>query len=233
MLRPIDQITGVLLMAIAFAMPAGAGEPTNSVPAPTPAAAARSTESASQAASSGETSEQAPRFGIRPYLQIGGLTGFDLDLEEQLNEDLSPSAAGFEVDPGTGVTLRLGAAKSMFRVEAVLDAIPSFRWRYRGAEVGKISRVDIGGNLRLDLPVSERIRPNVIVGGGYGILKFRPEGGQNVRSLRGGIWRGGGGIDFYFRENAALALESTFVVTTGEIRNTDYVTLGWSLLVFF
>ncbi len=166
------------------------------------------------------------------YVQLGGLTGFDIEVGDTLS-GVVPGLGNVDVKPGTGLSLRVGGRSEYWGIEALLDAIPNFRIQSGGVTRAKYGQVIAGGNLRLFLPVSQRIQPSVIAGGGYGFFVLKGADGTRVESFGGGTVRAGGGVDFYFTERVALALDSTYVWTLGDIEGSDYVTFGWGLRYHF
>ena len=43
----------------------------------------------------------------------------------------------------------------------------------------------------------------------------------------------GGGVDFYMTERIALTVDATYVVTMGDIQESDDLALGWGVLFTF
>ena len=176
--------------------------------------------------------------GIRPYLGVGGLTGFDVKLADSIVQfcgiGCTPPA---EVDPGLGFSLRFGGRSSHVGAEIATEMLTGFDVEHSGPtldELDRYTQLHVGANLRL-YPFGrwqKRIHPHVIVGGGYNFMILTTLA-QETWGLNGGVVRAGGGVDFDLTDRIALSLDSTYVRTFGGIENSDYVTLGWGLLFRF
>lgn len=202
---------------------------------PPPPASESETDDSSSGRSRRPRREGQPLSGWRPYLIFGGLTGFDVAFANALDD--AAEAAGetdwvnVDVAPQVGLTTRVGLRHDLVAVEALVDAIPHFEAKQDGRTLLDYSQVAIGGNLRL-YPLDGTIQPNIIAGGGYGFLVIDPERGDRAW-FGGGFLRGGAGVDVVLTQTLALSIDATYVWTTGDIRDSDYVTLGWGLLAVF
>ena len=104
---------------------------------------------------------------------------------------------------------------------------------FNDTKVATIKIWDVTGNVRaypLTGVIPDRFQPFALIGMGYGKGEVSSDNAalQNeVGGSEGGfIVRFGGGLDFYITEHIALYGEGSYVLTTGDIEDTDFGTLG-------
>jgi len=86
--------------------------------------------------------------------------------------------------------------------------------------------VTFGANLKLfplACVLNDRIQPFVMAGPGFTWVQLEA-GGLKVDELDFSA-RFGGGIDFWVTDNVALQASSSYVLTTGDLDGTDYISL--------
>jgi opacity protein-like surface antigen len=148
-----------------------------------------------------------------PYLGIGVGFGFQ-------NWDIPDSV---DVDPGYGFDAWGGYKFNKWvATELQLEYLNGFEVDPFGI---KFQSVTFGGNLKvfpLAFVLADRIQPFVMAGPGFTWLDLIDASDVNELDFSA---RFGGGIDFYVTDNVALQVSSSYVLTTGDIDGSDYISL--------
>ena len=157
-----------------------------------------------------------------PYGSFSGAYAFE-DWNQSNNETPADDTFGFN--------LRLGARISEWvavelQLEYFDDFFPDDRPDY--------STVSVFANTRV-YPLSGRLQPYAI--GGLGIIStvvdHREPGSSYGRSTADWGFRFGAGVDFYYTDHIALTVEGAYILTVGEVKDTDHVSMGVGILYRF
>ena len=161
------------------------------------------------AASAAFAQDQYARTGF--YVGLGGTVGVD-------NFDSGPA----EFDASLGLNA-LGGYRFHPRIAGELQ----YEWT-SGFE-GSNNPLEVVGNLftvngRVYL-LTDRIQPNLLAGIGF-LSAEASAFGASIGDT-GFAARLGAGVDYYVTENLALALDGSYVFTTGGVDGLDYGSFDW------
>lgn len=152
-----------------------------------------------------------------PYLGIGVGFGFN-NFEDTGSLNIDP-AYGFDAWGGYKFNEWVAA-------ELQLEYLNGFDTSGFFVDV-KAQVVTFGGNLKvfpLASVLSRRIQPFLLAGPGFTWIELDANSLGRADELDFSA-RFGGGIDFYVTDNVALQLSSSYVLTTGSIDGSDYISL--------
>jgi hypothetical protein len=147
------------------------------------------------------------------YVGLGIGTGIDLEFED------SSFGEGQSVSPGYGLNLRAGTKSAYMGGEFQLEYLDGFD--VDGGAVAKgYDVLTFTVNFKGYLPLG-RLQPFILVGGGANVLWVDTSFGN--KSYLGGALRGGAGVDFYLTRNWGIEAQGSYVMTTEETRDADYL----------
>ncbi len=154
--------------------------------------------------------------GSQVYLGLGAGFGFEnFDGTQGLDID---EAFGFDAWGGYRIVPLVAA-------EVQLEYLNGFDTTIFGLDIDG-QAVAFTGNAKLFplAEVSDRVEPFLYAGIGVGWFEFDvgPFGTTDESDF---IARFGGGIDLYVTENVAFQVSSSYVLTTGDLDDLDYVSL--------
>ena len=159
------------------------------------------------------------------YLGAGLGIAVDMALERELDEILVLGARVYE----TGfVNARVGYRVIPYlATELQFEYVVAFKtegWR------GSVSTHDVMTlTANAKVPVARgRIQPFLLAGGGLYHAKFDYDSDYgDDESLSGFALRAGAGLDFYASEHLLFVLDVTYVLPFGDVRNLDYMSVGF------
>ena len=108
--------------------------------------------------------------------------------------------------------------------------VHSSRFVDSGAPANDYSMLAFTANLKGYLPLG-RIQPFALVGAGLSTIWVDTQFGN--KSYLGGAFRLGGGVDAYFTETWGIELQTSYVITTGNARDADYLSANLSVIYRF
>jgi opacity protein-like surface antigen len=150
------------------------------------------------------------------YAGLGVGAGIDMEFEDSdLGEDKN-------VTPGYGLNIRAGTKSAYFGGEFQLEYLNGFDVD-GGAFAKGYDNLTFTVNIKAYLPFG-RIQPFLVIGGGMNILWANTDLGNKIYT--GGALRGGGGVDFYLTRNWGIDLQGSYVLTTQDTRDTDYLSVN-------
>jgi opacity protein-like surface antigen len=174
------------------------------------------------------SSQDYSRNGI--YVGAGILGASYTEIEDELEDGLN--ALGYTVDidmdPAFGFELYGGyRAHPNFAIEAEFEMVPEADIDLSG--LGTFAEVEswaLTGNYKWFV-LTGRIQPFVLVGIGVLHAKIEDTVGLGVSESESEFAaRFGGGLDFYFTENIVGSAGVTYLLGTGDLDETDYVSFG-------
>lgn len=168
----------------------------------------------------GWASTEFDRDGYYAGLNLG--TGIDMEFEDS---DLV--GGGIDVSEGYGLNLRAGTKSAFFGGEFQLEYLNGFDVE-GDAVAHDYDLLTFTVNMKAYLPLG-RLQPFLVVGGGANVIWVDTDFGNKI--YLGGALRGGAGIDFYLTKRWGLEATASYVMTTEETRDADY--LSASAGVFF
>ncbi len=145
---------------------------------------------------------------------VGGSTGFEF-----FDDD---GASGEEVDFGL-------AARAGFRCTDRMSSELAYEWQ-EGFDVENSSNDPhwtLTSNAKLHL-LTGRLQPFLLAG--VGILHGEVPGEKRRTDVAARI---GGGVDFYLTEQVAFSLDASYVAPGGDVKQLDYLSVGWGLQLHF
>jgi opacity protein-like surface antigen len=150
------------------------------------------------------------------YVGIGAGFGFE-------NFD---GTGGLDIDTAFGFDAWGGYKfNKWIATELQLEYLNGFDAKILGIDIDG-QAVTFGANLKL-FPLAsvlpDRVQPFVMAGPGFTWLEL-DAGGFDADELDFSA-RFGGGIDFYLTDNIALQASSSYVLSTGDLDGTDYISL--------
>lgn len=168
-----------------------------------------------------EAEEELPFADARSYIQFGGTNAVE-------NFDFSSVSA----DSAVGFNIRWGKrVQPHFSVETQFEYLGDFEMK-SGPLRGNPDIYNVGVNVK-GFPLTGRIQPFVVAGFGGTITTSTGDITSIDSSGAGFSTRFGGGLDLYATESLALSLEAAYVIPTGEVRNYEHLSVGWSLVYRF
>jgi hypothetical protein len=134
------------------------------------------------------------------------------------------SAGPLDFDPSLGFNALGG-----YRFHPPASAEAQFEWT--SAFEASNSPIEIEGrvftvNGRVHV-LTGRIQPNLLAG--IGFMNAEASAGGGSADATGFAARLGGGVEFYATEDLAIALDASYVFTTGDVDGLDYASFGWGL----
>lgn len=159
------------------------------------------------------------------------------ELEDDADDALGPGAST-DVDNSFGFDLRLGyRLHERFSVETQFDFLNAIELDSQLPSPGPEEKSEIKlfvltGNAKYYL-LTDRFQPYIVGGAGWGRSRLDPPGSGSKERDDGFAARAGLGFDFYGSEFVALTSEVSYVFTTGEVHDLDYVTFGAGLTLRF
>ncbi|MFK7897724.1 MAG: porin family protein [Myxococcota bacterium] len=175
-----------------------------------------------------ERQDRRNRYGSydRPGLYVGGglVGGFSTRLESELHE--IPGVTDVEVDPSVGLTARAGVRVTpQIAIEAQYEWMDDFETSVAGNEIADTQTQALTGNVKGYLATG-RIQPYVMAGAGFLTARSDDPRTNFQRTDTDFAARVGGGIEFYLNESVGLSVDSSYVLTAGDVKDLDYVSAG-------
>ena len=85
------------------------------------------------------------------------------------------------------------------------------------------------GNVKF-YPLTDRVQPFILAGLGLAQVKVEDSLGLGIEETESDFaLRFGGGVDYYATRNIVLSVDVSYVLPTGDIDRSDYVSFGWGL----
>jgi hypothetical protein len=163
-------------------------------------------------AASGAVAQDFDRSGL--YAQLNGVTNFESF------DNISSSFFDTAVGVGGRVGFRLAPH---FAVESMVE------WSGDFSDVSGLdlttTLVAMNGRYYI---LTDQWQPYVSVGMGWGFWQVDPGPSEN-----GFVARFGGGLDYYFSETWGLTGEFAYNVSTGDVDEFNYMSLGWGVFMRF
>jgi opacity protein-like surface antigen len=145
------------------------------------------------------------------YVGGGATLGFDV-FEEDVEEALHPAA---DVEPSFGAIAQLG-----YRIHPHFSAEAEFEW---------LDSFNLTGNAKGYL-LTGSIQPFALVGVGAMKVKEKDTVGAGLSHSGTDLaMRFGAGVDLYLTQRLVMDLGVDYVIPTGDVKNFDYISVGFAL----
>ncbi len=139
--------------------------------------------------------------------------------------------SGVDFDSSVGVSGRLGShITPNFSLEGQVEYAGTFDWNMFGESV-EVSSTLLAVNGRLYL-LTGRVQPYVLGGMGWGFTDLDSSVGISADDS-GWVGRVGGGADIYINDQVGITLDAIYNITTGDIEDLNYLSIGWGLFYRF
>jgi opacity protein-like surface antigen len=160
------------------------------------------------------------------YVGGGATLGFDV-FEEDVEEALHPAA---DVEPSFGAIAQLGyRIHPHFSAEAEFEWLDSFNLSVAGEDLFEIETWIVTGNAKGYL-LTGSIQPFALVGVGAMKVKEKDTVGAGLSHSGTDLaMRFGAGVDLYLTQRLVMDLGVDYVIPTGDVKNFDYISVGFAL----
>ncbi len=173
------------------------------------------------------------------YVGVAGSIGIDTAVEDELEK---LTGVGVDIDEAGGLHARLGyrfhpRISTEFHFEWLDDADISFQ-AAGGKDAATLERFTYTANAKAYL-LTGPFQPFLLAGVGLMRIKFRfdppppPPPGGPILPFIGDITeedfavRFGGGVEIYATEKIAVNLDASYVLPTGNLKDFDYISIGF------
>ena len=176
------------------------------------------------------------------YAGLGGSLGIDTAVEAELEK---LTGVNVQIDEAGGLHARLGyrfhpRISTEIHFEWLDDADISFQ-AAGGKDAATLERFTYTANAKAYL-LTGPFQPFLLAGVGLMRMEFRidPPPGGPILPLVGNpmelledmtekdfVARFGGGFEIYATENIAVTLDASYVLPTGDLKNFDYISIGF------
>ncbi len=171
------------------------------------------------------------RNGIYLGVALAGAvyTKAEDDLEKALLADLG-YAVPVDVEIPPGLDARVGYRfHRRLAGEVQLQWFPKADIELAEVKAMKLETLTLSGNLKGYL-LTGRVQPFLLVGAGFMHSKAEDQLGLGVSEKGEGFAaRFGGGVDVYLNPNFVLALDTSYVLPTGDVEGLDHVSFSLGL----
>ena len=184
-----------------------------------------------------DESAEEDEFARRGWL-VGGAGSYAVETfaEDALAEALGPSV-DLSFDDSFGFNGRVGyRCHRRFSAEVEVEWLDRFKADVSASGSDKIATVDlepvvVTANIKGYL-LTGRYQPFLLVGAGLmtAEAKLRDTAGMGLSASERDTdfaARFGGGIDLYATKHVVLSVEAEFVLPTGDVKDLDYISIGW------
>ncbi len=161
------------------------------------------------------------------YVSFGGAAGIDMALEDEL-EDLTD--IDIDLDDGLGFKMKAGYRfLEWAAVELEYEYLTGFDAKGSRVTYAEFEYMTLMANGKLYLPF-DAVQPFALFGVGamYADLDDKTALGFDTNDTDVAI-RMGGGIDVYLTDHIAVVVDASYVLPTGDLKDLDYISIGWGV----
>jgi len=167
------------------------------------------------------------------YIGFAGSYAIYTELEDH-NEDRFLLALGYavnvDIENPIGFSTRVGyRVTPFFALEGQFEFLSKANFSVNGINLFKFDSWILTANSKLYL-LPDRLQPFLLAGLGFMEIEVEDTFGIGVEdpSMEFAA-RLGGGVDYYATRNIVLSIDVSYVLPTGDIDRSDFVSFGWGL----
>ena len=161
------------------------------------------------------------------YVFIGGSVSIDMEAESKAE---SRSVAGSDVDEVVGFKGKIGYRPlEWWAAEVEIEYLTGIDIDSSNSNDAELEYLTATLNGKLYIPF-DSVEPFAVLGVGVLRADLDYKSGLNSDTDNAGVAiRMGSGIDFYLSDHLAMVVDAAYVLTTGNVDDLDYVSIGWGL----
>ncbi len=169
------------------------------------------------------------------YLMAAGLTAWGTSETDKEIENLAPGGLQPKVERTLGAQGRAGyRITPRFAAELHGEWLQEFEFEVRNDDAGTLEGWALTVNGKAYL-LTGRMQPFVLAGIGVYDAEVNDTENIGIREEDGTGFAGrlGGGFEYYLSRNVVANLDLTWLIPTGDVKNLEYLSLGWGLTYRF